>query len=74
MPAIASLEDLKSAQKDLCEILFESVSHNFLLTAHNCVLTLCSTLLALCCYFGGGVASVGKIFVNFGLKKAHRKN
>jgi hypothetical protein len=54
MPAIASLEDLKSAQKDLCEILFESVSHNFLLTAHNCVLTLCSTLLALCCHFGSG--------------------
>jgi hypothetical protein len=74
MPAIASLEDLKAAQKELCEILFESVSHNFLFTAHNCVLTLCSTLSALCCHFGSGVELGGRIFVNFGWRSARQNS
>jgi len=55
MPAIASLEDLKAAQK-------EGVSIYAMLSAP------CASL------YGNGVASAGKIFVNFGWRSGPRRS
>ena len=48
MPAIASLEDLKAAHKDLCRMCSAVSLYDLRLTLYDRELTLCSMRFALC--------------------------
>jgi hypothetical protein len=49
MPAIASLEDLKAAQKDLCSKCLTVSPYDLGFTPYDQGFTLCSMRYALCC-------------------------
>jgi hypothetical protein len=83
MPAIASLEDLKAAQKDLRPMCLAVSSYDLRFTIHDWIFTLCSMHLTISTrdlrftpngLSEDGVASDGKISANYGLRSSLQNN
>ncbi len=72
MPAIASLEDLKIAQRDFRSMFLVVSPYDLRFTPYGLKYTMLSALCSM--LYGNGGESVGRMSVSYGSKNAPQKN